>query len=40
MQNRELAEELQKKIIGKFEKLKIHSSFLNYTLGADIADMQ
>ena len=40
MQNRELAEELQKTIIGKFEKLKVHSSFINYILGADIADMQ
>ena len=33
--NKELAAELQKPIIGKFEKRKAHSSFIDYIWGAD-----
>ena len=33
--NKELAEELQKPIIGKLEKRKVHSSFIDYIWGAD-----
>ena len=40
MQNQELAEELHKPIIKKFEKWKIHSSFIDNICGADIVEMQ
>ena len=35
----QLAKELQKPIIGKFEKGKVYSSFKNNIWGADLADM-
>ena len=38
--NKELAEELHKLIMRKFEKRKIHSSFIDNIWGADLADMQ
>ena len=38
--NKELAEELHKPIIKKFEKRKAHSCFLDNICGADLADMQ
>ena len=38
--NKELAEELHKPIIRKFNKRKIHSFFIENTWGADLADMQ
>ena len=38
--NKELAEELQKPIIRKFEKRKVHLHFTDYNWGADISDMQ
>ena len=38
--NKELAEELHKPIIRKFNKRKIHSFFIDNTWGADLADMQ
>ena len=38
--NKELAEELHKPIIRKFEKRKVHSSFIDNSWGADLADMQ
>ena len=38
--NKELAEELRKLIITKFEKRKVHSPFLDHIWGADLADMQ
>ena len=40
MQNKELAEELHKPIIRKFEKRKVHSSFIDNIWDADLADMQ
>ena len=40
MSNKELAEELQKPIIKKFKKRKVHSSFIDNIWGADLADMQ
>ena len=40
MSNRQLAEELYKLIIRKFEKRKVHSSFTDSTWGADITGMQ
>ena len=40
MQNKELAEELRKPIIRKFEEWKVHSCFIANILGADLADMQ
>ena len=36
----QLAEELHKPIIIKFEKHKVHPSFIDNTWGADLADMQ
>ena len=36
----QLAEELHKPIIGKFEKRKVYSSFKDNIWGADLADMQ
>ena len=40
MSNQELAEELHKIIIRKFEKRKKYSSFIDNIWGADLADMQ
>ena len=40
MSNKELAEELYKPNVGKFEKRKVHSSFTDYIWGTDLADMQ
>ena len=40
MWNQTLAEELNKPIIGKFEKRKVHSSFKENIWGVDLADMQ
>ena len=40
VQNQKLAEELHKPIIRKFEKRKLHSSFIDNVWGADLADMQ
>ena len=40
MSNKELAEELHKPIIRKFEKRKVHSSFTDNIWFADFADMQ
>ena len=39
-QNRQLAEELHKPIIKKFEKRKVHATFKDNIWGADLADMQ
>ena len=36
----QLAEELQKSIIRKFKKRKVHSSFIDNILGADLVGMQ
>ena len=38
--NKELAEELQKPIIRKFNKRKVHSLFIDNMWGTDLADMQ
>ena len=38
--NKELAEELQKSIIRKFKKRKVHSLFIGNIWEADLADMQ
>ena len=38
--NKELIEELRKPIIGKFNKRKVHSPFIDNIWGADGADMQ
>ena len=38
--NQQLAEELHKLIIRKFEKGKVQSSFTDTILGADLADVQ
>ena len=40
MSNKELAEELHKPIIRKFKKRKVHSTFINNTWGADLADVK
>ena len=40
MSNQELAEELHKQIMRKFEKRKVHTSFIDNIWGADLADMQ
>ena len=40
MSNQEVAKELHKPIIRKFEKLKVRSSFMDDILGADLAIMQ
>ena len=37
--NKELAEELNKPIITKFEKRKVHSTFIDNNWGTDLADM-
>ena len=39
-QNQQLAKELHKPIIKKFEKRKVHAAFKDNILGADLADMQ
>ena len=39
-QNRQLAEELHKPIITKFEKRKVHAAFKDNIWGVDLADMQ
>ena len=39
-QNQQLAEELHKPIIRKFEKRKVHAAFKDNILGADLTDMQ
>ena len=39
-QIKKLADELHKPIIRKFEKGKVHSSFIDSIQGADLADMQ
>ena len=36
----QLADELQKLVIRKLKKRKVHSSFRDNILGADLADMQ
>ena len=38
--NKELAEELQKPIIRKLKKRKVQSFLIDYTWGADLANMQ
>ena len=38
--NKELAKELHKPIIRKFNKRKVHSPFIDNTWGADLADLQ
>ena len=40
MQNKELAEDVHKLIIRKFEKQKVHLPFIDNIWGADSADMQ
>ena len=40
MSNQELARKLRKTIIRKFEKRKVHSSFIDNIWGADLSDMQ
>ena len=40
MSNKKLAEELHKPTIQKFNKKKVHSSFIDNIWGADLADMQ
>ena len=40
MSDQQLAEELHNPIIRKFEKRKVHSSFLDNIWGANLADMQ
>ena len=39
-QNQQLAEELHKPIIRKFEKRKVQAAFKDNVWGADLADMQ
>ena len=38
--NKELGKEIHKQIIRKFEKRKVHSSFIDNIWSADLADMQ
>ena len=38
--SKELAKELRKLIVRKFEKRKVYSSFIDNVCGADLADMQ
>ena len=40
MSNQELAKERNKTILRKFEKSKVHSSFIDNIWGANLADMQ
>ena len=39
MSNKELAEKLDKSVIRKFSKRKVHSSFIDNIWGADLAGM-
>ena len=39
MSNKELAEKLHKPVIWKFNKRKVHSSFIDNIWGADLAGM-
>ena len=39
-ENQQLAQEMQKPVIRKFEKHKVYSCFKGDILGADLADMQ
>ena len=39
-QNQQLAEELHKSIIRKFEKKRVHAAFKDNIWGADLTDMQ
>ena len=39
-ENKKIAEELHKLIIRKFEKIKVHLSFIDNSWVADLADMQ
>ena len=40
MSDQQLAEDLQRQIIRKFKKRKVHSTFMENIWGADLADMQ
>ena len=40
MLNKELAEEINKTIIRKFDKRKVHSTFIDNIWVADLADIQ
>ena len=40
MSSKEIVEELRKPIITKFEKRKVHSSFMDNIWVADLADIQ
>ena len=40
MSNKELAEEIHKPIIRKFNKRKVHSSYMDNIQDADLGDMQ
>ena len=40
MPNQELAKELLKKIIGKFEKRNVNKIFKDHNWGTDLADIQ
>ena len=40
MSTQQLAEELHKSIVRKFERRKVHSSFIGNVVGADLADVQ
>ena len=40
MSSKEIVEELRKPIITKFEKRKVHSSFMDNIRVADLADIQ
>ena len=40
MSNKELAEELHKSVIRKFEQRKVHSPFIDNIWGDDLANMQ
>ena len=40
MFNKEIAEQLRKETIKKFEKRKAYSSYIDNIWGADLADMQ
>ena len=40
LSDQQLVEELQKPIIRKFKKRKVHSTFIDNIWGADLADMQ
>ena len=40
MSNKELAEEIHKPVIRKFNKRKVHSSYMDNIQDADLGDMQ